>query len=316
MLLGDFESAWRESDAIESRGAHDPNQFWDGTNLTGKCVMVRCLHGLGDAIQYARYLPLLRHQASHLIVEAPPDLVCLFEPLDSIDEVITWGEAAPESQPHWEAQIEITELPRYFRSTSDNLPCNVPYLFVPEHLVTLSQDRLGASASMRTGLLWQSSSWNPARSLLLEELTPILACTSFSCYSLQRGEGRRQLEAAKWGYNIIDTALTSRTILETAADILNLDLVITVDTMVAHLAGALRKPVWTLLPFEADWRWMIRRSDTPWYPTMRLFRQRSKNDWTPVIAEVKHELESLVSTFKPHTGASSEHKTRRTRPVP
>src|SRR6266567_5619107 len=181
MLLGDFESAWRESDAIESRGAHDPNQFWDGTNLTGKCVMVRCLHGLGDAIQYARYLPLLRHQASHLIVEAPPDLVCLFEPLDSIDEVITWGEAAPESQPHWEAQIEITELPRYFRSTSDNLPCNVPYLFVPEHLVTLSQDRLGASASMRTGLLWQSSSWNPARSLLLEELTPILACPSFSC---------------------------------------------------------------------------------------------------------------------------------------
>ena len=270
MLLGRMEHAWRESDAIALRAAPDPHRFWDGEPLDGRRVMLRCLHGLGDTIQFIRYARELRTRVAHLIVEAQPKLMELLRGVDGIDQLITWGDA----EPPWHKQIEVTELPRYFRTSLETIPAHVPYLRVPAAARERARLRMPSSGPrLRVGLNWAAGEWNAARSLSRDQLAP-LASAGVWFYDLQF-----QPEAG-----------ITPTILDTAADILQLDLVVTVDTMVAHLAGALARPVWTLLPFEADWRWMLNRDDTPWYPTMRLFRQPRPGDWTSVIAAVAQSL--------------------------
>jgi hypothetical protein len=268
MLLGQFERAWQESEAIARRGAPDPNRFWDGQPFTGKRVILRCLHGLGDAIQFIRYAPVLRSKAERLIVETHPEMVELLRGVEGIDEVISWLDPAPE----WDQQIEIMELPRALGATVDTIPARVPYIAIDGPDCSASGDR-------KVGLLWASSGWDPARSIPPREFEPILALPGYSFYNLQHGPESGRLE-------MHGTAAQTGDIARTAADILRLDLVITVDTMVAHLAGALGKPVWTLLPFRADWRWMLDREDAPWYPTMRLFRQPEPGNWGPVIERV------------------------------
>jgi hypothetical protein len=287
MLLGEFEQAWRESDSLSLRATPDPNRFWDGLPFTGKRVILRCLHGYGDAIQFMRYAPLVRREASYLIVETHPELVSLFRGTPFIDEVITWT-GPDKGSPEWDQQIEVMELPRAFRTTLQTIPNAVPYLYVPEDARQRSCERLGGSNRPRVGILWASSNWNPARNIELARLHPFLELSRFAFYSFQRGPERQELRQLKYG--IRDTAETSPEIADTAADLTNMDLLITVDTMAAHLAGALGKPVWTLLPYHADWRWMCDREDTPWYPTMRLFRQPAPGDWDSVIARIVDEL--------------------------
>lgn len=294
MLLGDFEQAWRISDRISSRRGPGPHALWDGLPFTDKRVLIRCLHGYGDAIQFLRYTRTMRRDASRIIVETHPEMVSLVERFPSIDEVTTWAEGRSPRREDWDRQIEVTELPRAFRTTLATVPAGIPYIDIGDGARARSALNLTSSGACRsllkTGLMWASSMWNPARSLPLMSLLPVLDVPGCRFYSFQRGPRRKELFGIPRGFEIHDTSLHSPEIVDTAADLLNMDLLITVDTMAAHLAGALGKPVWTLLPWEADWRWMLNRSDTPWYPTMRLFRQPSPGAWEPVVEAVAREL--------------------------
>jgi hypothetical protein len=287
MLRGDFELAWRESDAISKRGKPDPHRFWDGWSLEDKRVLIRCLHGLGDTLQFIRYAPLLRKQTRALTIEAQPTLKPLLEQVNLADEVITWGEA----EPPWDAQVEIIELPRIFRTTLETIPRNVPYIEVDG---TPPLELTRASSHFRVGLVWASSVYNPARSIALDQLAPLFSVPGIRFYSLQIGDEHQELRP--WLGHVTDLHDYVLTPLATARTLKGLDLVISVDTMMAHLSGAMARTVWTLLPFECDWRWMLDREDSPWYPTMRLFRQTRPDDWGSVIERVRTELMTLAAS--------------------
>jgi hypothetical protein len=286
MLLGDFESAWRESDRIAKHGRPDVNRFWDGKPLRGQRVMVRCLHGLGDTIQYARYAPLLRKQAASVTIETQPALKRLIQEAGLADCVMTWG----EKEPSWDRQIEVIELPRIFRTTVDTIPAGVPYL--------KAESRPGLRANgrkFRVGLVWASSLYNPSRCVPLAQLAPLFDGSEAEFFSFQAGENREELDRSK--LPIVDAFERTGCVQAAANGLSGMNLVITADTMTAHLAGALGLPVWVLLPFQADWRWMLDRDDSPWYPTMRLFRQQSEGDWSVPIARLREALQRSVSEF-------------------
>lgn len=290
MLAGEFEMAWRESDAIASHGLPDPHRFWDGQSFQGRSVLLRCLHGLGDTIQFVRYAPLIRLQARAFTIEAQPKLKALLQQSGLADRVITWG----EPEPLWDQQVEVMELPRIFRTTLDSIPKNLPYIAVamkppgaPERPCPL----------IRIGVVWASSRYNPARSVPIEKFARLFDIADVSFCSLQAGEEGGQMR--HWATQVTTLPEENMSILGTAQVMKDLDLVITVDTMTAHLAGAMGRPVWTLLPYEGDWRWMMERSDSPWYPTMRLFRQPRRDDWDSVIEEVRAALIKRVQEHRP-----------------
>jgi hypothetical protein len=307
MLTGHFELAWRESDSIAQRGQPDPHRFWDGQSFAGRQVLLRCLHGLGDTLQFVRYAPLIRSQSRSLTIEAQPKLQALLRQADLADCVITWG----EPEPSWDQQVEVMELPRIFRTQLDTVPCRVPYIpprgAQNARLRATLQQRNSAdprvaqepdlSDPLRVGIVWASSTFNPARSVPLGTLAPLFKTPGVSFLSLQADD--EGLEASPWASLVVQLPVEHRHILATANTLANLHLLITVDTMTAHLAGAMGIPVWTLLPFTCDWRWMLGRSDSPWYPTMRLFRQPKPEDWPSVIAEVQRELLSLTAAQSP-----------------
>jgi hypothetical protein len=285
MLLGDFEAAWRESDSIASRGNPDPHRFWDGEPWGGRRVLIRCLHGLGDTIQFIRYAALLREEARRVTIEAQPTLKSLIEKARIADQVITWGEPEPD----WDQQIEVLELPRVFRTTMPSIPKRVPYLTISsDHQIPFEKSR-----PLRVGVVWGSSSYNPERSIRLENLATVFAVPGASFFSLQAGP--QQVELEPWSSQVANLYDGSLSVLPIAKRLLTMDLVISVDTMLAHLAGAMGRPVWTLLPYRCDWRWMMKRRDSPWYPTMRLFRQARPGDWATVIHQIERDLRTLVS---------------------
>jgi hypothetical protein len=283
MLYGEFEKAWEESDAIEGRGRPDPHRFWDGKPFRGRHVMLRCLHGLGDTIQFIRFVPLVREQAATLTVEAQPGLKALLAQTGIADHVMTWG----EPEPYWNQQIEINELPKVVRVTEASIP-PAPYLSVAQP----RRSRIGIDRqSVKVGLVWNASVYNPLRSVRLEQLAPLFYLPGFSFFSLQAGSACGELR--RWAGVIENLSEHATDVLETAENMLGMDLVITVDTMSAHLAGALGLPTWTLLPFACDWRWMNNRSDTPWYGSMRLFRQERPGEWAPVVRQLAQALATL-----------------------
>jgi Glycosyltransferase family 9 (heptosyltransferase) len=282
MLDGAFEAAWRISDAVlrERAGqsaAHLPPHLrwlWEGTPLAGRRVLVRCWHGLGDTIQFIRFIPRLAHVARSVAVEAQAELLPLLRPMAGIDALLPLGAAPPD----FDLEIESMELAHALRLSLEDLPGRVPYLKPPRPARPRARrDRLGV------GVAWQAGDWRRGRSLPPALLAP-LARLGIDTIGLVPGAAEPWLQAAI----AMDTEIA-----ETAALLQQLDLVISVDTMVAHLAGALARPTWLLLDAEADWRWM-RRADSVWYPTMRLFRQQRPGAWAPVVARVIAELAALA----------------------
>jgi hypothetical protein len=290
MLLGRFDEAWRESDAIAGRGRADPGRLWDGQPFTGKRVMIRCLHGYGDALQFIRYAGLLRRQAAAVLVQTHPQLVSLLKAAPFADGVTTWTDGPGRCPGDWDQQIEVMELPRAFRTTVGSIPAEVPYVSPPPALERESFQRLGPRFRPRVGLVWEGGGWDAGRNVPLSELLPILQVPGVEFVSFQRGAAREELAARDPDASIRDLSGDSEDVSYFAADLMHTDLLITVDTMAAHLAGALGRPVWVLLPYQADWRWMLDRPDTPWYPTMRLFRQRAPGDWRRPVREAASEL--------------------------
>lgn len=286
MLLGDFERAWQESDRISGLG-RDPNRFWTGESWKGKRIILRCLHGLGDTVQFIRYAPMLKATCRSLIGQTHPQLVTLMETVPGVDRVITWGE---DQRSEWDLQMEVTELPRAFRTTIATIPRTIPYLNVPQERFEWASGFFPGRDCLRVGLCWQSGDWDRSRCIPLEELKPLFTCDRCDFYILQKNADPAIILRCPALHELESHASDVR---DTAALIQNLDLVITVDTMTAHLAGALGKRVFVLLPRAADWRWMLERCDTPWYPSVRLFRQRETACWEDVARAVLTALDRL-----------------------
>ena len=287
MLAGNFAAAWCESDAIRQRGAPDPHRYWTGDDLRGQRVILRCLHGYGDAVQFLRYAPRLRALASHLVVEVPPAMMEIASCFDGVDDVITWGAGAPAVPPKWNAQVEVMELPYLFRTELHELPLAERYLHLPETLKRQAAQAMGSSRLPRVGIVWAAGEWNADRSLPRGPLQQLLQTSPCEFWNLQGGRAGQEPQPHQ---NLRDAACFGDGILRLAALISQLDLVITVDTLAAHLAGALDKPTWVLLQYAADWRWMLERSDSPWYLSLQIFRQPSPGDWQSAVACVRRQL--------------------------
>jgi hypothetical protein len=300
MLLGQMSYAWQESDAVRKRGAPDPHRRWDGSDFAGKRVLLRSLHGFGDAIQFIRYAPCIRQRAESLVVEAAPRLVELLRCAAGVDEVVPWGQQGIS----WNIEMEINELPYVFRTEETTIPRTTPYLSAPRDLVATIGSVIGArqaraeglqAALPRIGLVWGCDAWNRSRMIPLTLLEPLLARTDACFYSLQGGEDNVQWTQLRERYSLQDASDYGDGLLTLASVMEHLDLVITIDTMAAHMAGAMGKPVWLMLQHAADWRWMMDRVDSPWYPTMRIFRQRTPGTWGDVIHAVSRELDRVCA---------------------
>lgn len=304
MLRGDFEAAWRETDRTEDarRRTGEPQaalpphlrRVWNGCSIDDKRVLVRCYHGLGDTIHFIRYIPLLKRRAREIYLDCQPPLVPLMLSLQGISETVFLTEG---SAPEYDVEVELMELPYILRSTLSTIPRIVPYLSVPPKVREAARTRCSAPG-FRIGLAWSSGDWNPDRSISLVQLDRLARIPGVRLFSLQRGEASHEISRCPH-IDIIDTERDIQSPPETAATTLHMDLVISVDTMVAHLAGALGAPVWLLLPHCADWRWMVDRRDSPWYPTMHLFRQDGPGEWEPVVQEVAQALSGLVLLGRP-----------------
>ena len=294
MLLGDMEAAWRETDAIRARGIPDLHRFWNGSSPDGQRIIVRCLHGFGDTIQMIRFVPQLLSMTTCVILEVQPRLVPLLNSISFLRrdglEIITWGENAPSVPPPWDLQIEIMELPYVLRTTQAELPGNTCYLDISADEIIRISEAMGQSQRSRIGLVWTAGKWNPERAIPFEQLRPLLHAP-FEFWSLVDSEDFTGARASETMYPLRDSNTLSEGISGLTAVISRLDLVITSDTLAAHIAGALGVPVWVLLPYSADWRWM-RGETSPWYPSMKLFRQRESGNWPEVIGRIDTALQT------------------------
>lgn len=287
MLRGDFDAAWKVSDRVLERrvrggeGSHHlPRHWqwlWDGRDLAGARVLVHCYHGLGDTLQFVRLLPLLRERCAAVTLWLQPALIGLLCPLEGVDHVAPLHDGVPDLAR--DCDVELMEVPHILRLRPERIPAHVPYLGLEFPRARPDPDR-----PLRVGLCWRSGGWNHLRSIPESALLPLAHTRGVQWFSLQ-------YPARKPPFAMRE--LACRDLRELARRMCTLDLVISVDTLAAHLAGALGLDTWTLLPAECDWRWMLARADSPWYPTMRLFRQPRAGEWTDVVGQVVSRLPRL-----------------------
>ena len=302
LLRGDFERGWPLHEArwktpgFTSPSRNFPQPMWDGSPLAGQRVLIHAEQGFGDSIQFIRYAPLIAERGGVAVVECPQPLAGLFGTVKGVGEVIAEGAPLPPFDLH----VPVLSLPFVFGTTLENIPREVPYLSAFPSRCVAWRERLGEDRSrLKVGLAWAG---NPGhfrdrlRSIPLRQLLPLLEVEGVDFISLQKDRGAAQIAELPGASTILDPTADLHDFADTAALLSQLDLIIAVDTAIAHLAGALGRPVWTLLPFAPDWRWMTGREDSPWYPTMRLFRQPRIADWDPVIAEVRRQLQSLAQS--------------------
>ncbi|WP_448572759.1 tetratricopeptide repeat protein [Trichothermofontia sp.] len=310
-LAGWEEYEWRFKTALFQKLSTsflnvDKTCLTDRQKIAGKRILICKEQGFGDQIQFFRYAILICRSGGTVIFACSTELKSLFEkaihtvePLMADANMVTDQPSMPVSE--FDEYISLMSLPKLFGTTPDSIPSQVPYLFAPEtssiHLET-------TSSTLRIGITWAGNPMNQEnekRSYPLTELLPLLNLENIDFYSLQVGPESQQLENLPPTVTVRDLSPQLKDFADTAAAIAQLDLVITVDTAVAHLAGAMAKPVWVLLAYLPDWRWLLDRDDSPWYPTMRLFRQTQPGDWAGVIQRVKIALQELAiqnSKFK------------------
>ncbi len=290
---GFVEYEWRwQTQELEPRYFEQP--LWDGSNLQGKTILLHPEQGLGDTIHFIRYAALVKQKGGQVIVACHQSLKRLFEGVAGIDSVV----ARPKDLPDFQVQAPLMSLPRILGTTLENLPANIPYIAPPQNLKFSIEP---TSNQLKVGIVWAGGSLhrkNKERSCKLIDFMQFLDVAKVDFYSLQKdlSPGDRTLLNQQ---QISDLSQELGDFADTAAIISQLDLVICVDTSVAHLAGALGKPVWILLSFVPDWRWMLEREDSPWYPTVRLFRQEKEGDWDDVCDRIKSALEERAGTGTP-----------------
>jgi tetratricopeptide (TPR) repeat protein len=291
LLLGRFEEGWKGHEwrfrQKDTRARAFSQPLWDGSPLHGRSILLHSEQGLGDTLHFVRYAPLVKQRGGHVILECQEPLYRLLDGVEGVDRLIAKGRALPPFDCH----APLPSLPGIFQTTIPTVPAKVPYIHVARDEVRRwrrrIEARVGPRAGLKVGLTWAG---NPNhkndrnRSLPPHELAALAGLERVVFFGLQKGAaGPPELDT-------IDLLEPSTDFLDTAAILLNLDLLISVDTSVAHLAGALGKPVRTLLPLAPDWRWMLDRDDSPWYPSMKLYRQTRRKDWAEVLQRLRVEL--------------------------
>ncbi len=296
LMRGDFaegfdEYEWRLQSS-EVKGPRFPQRPWQGENLAGKNIYVQAEQGFGDTIQFARYLPLLQARAGAVSFRVHQSLVTLMQ--ESLSGIGIFGDRGTPAPA--DCEVALLSLPRLFKTRLETIPAATPYLRPPAEIAKAWQARLGALAGLKVGVAWAGRPEhvnNFRRSTDLAALAPLLSLPGISFVSLQVGPPAAELKK-KAAPAVVDLSPNLVDFAETAGAVAVLDLVITVDTSVAHLAGALGKPVWVMLPAVTDWRWLLGREDNPWYPAMRLFRQRAGEVFADVVGRVTAELAAVA----------------------
>jgi tetratricopeptide (TPR) repeat protein len=271
---------------------------WNGEPLEGRTIVVCAEQGLGDTIQFVRYAGLLKNRAARVIVECPRVLRPILARTPGVEGWLSADEPAPAA----DFCVPLLSLPHRLGTTHDTIPARVPYVFADEKLVESWRARLEEWDGFKVGIAWQGNPKCPGdrfRSIPLGRFVALAALAGVRLVSLQKGPGVEQLDEVREAWNVIDFGesldAAGGAFMDTAAIMKNLDLVVTSDTATAHLAGALGVRTWVALPFMPDWRWLLERDDSPWYPTMRLFRQQQWGDWPEVFDRMARDLEALVA---------------------
>jgi tetratricopeptide (TPR) repeat protein len=301
LLLGDYQEGWPQHEwrdepriGFLSTILASNRPRWNGGDIKGKTILVYSEEGHGDSLQFVRYVPVLLERGAHVVLGCFPELVRLFRCSFDTTNIVTAGDPLP----HFDCYCPIMSLPLAFGIRLDSIPDKVPYLKVDPALARKWENLLQPrSGNLRIGLSWAG---NPRfiddkqRSLDLNQLAPLANINRATFFSLQKGDSASQLKSPPPGLQLVNLAPELTDFAETAAAMSCLDLTISTDTSVAHLAGALATPAWVMLKFVPSWRWMMHRTDSPWYPTLRLFRQKTPGDWEGVVKSIIEALHGLT----------------------
>ena len=302
LLRGDYRQGLSFFEQSSATGAGSPSatrreclrqlqgkERWQGESLEGRRLLLVSEQGAGDNLMMMRYLPLLKERGPKgLIIWATPHLARLFLSVGGLEVIPMTKPLAPES---FDLYCHMMSLPQLFQTSLETIPAEVPYLGLPAQVKEQWRARLSEVHGAKVGLCWAAgklSGTYTRRSIELTRFLPLRDVADLQLVNLQKGKEADQLQGLDW--DVLDCLGECQDFLDTAGLIEQLDLVISVDTSVAHLAGALGKPVWLLNSFESEWRWMLERNDTPWYPSMRIFRQKQRGAWDGVLSEVAEQL--------------------------
>jgi tetratricopeptide (TPR) repeat protein len=302
----EYEWRWRTQDFKEwlnqpqdfaLRNFSQP--FWDGGPLEECTILLQAEQGLGDALQFVRYADLVRERGGHVIVQASTALTSLLRTCPGVEAVVGEGEALPPFDVH----AYLLSLPCLLHTTAATVPAKVPYLSADPTYVEKWRQNLAPYDSFKVGIVWQGSRGHKQdryRSTALAEFAPLAKVEGVQLFSLQVGAGQEQLSVLDGRFEVIDlgSRFDPASFADAAGAIMNLDLVIAVDSAMVHLAGALGAPVWIALGLSPDWRWLLERNDSPWYPSARLFRQSRLGDWGEVFARMATQLASQAQREK------------------
>ena len=301
LLTGDFESGWPgfewrwQTKQQNFHRRHDSRPLWDGQPLAGRTILLHAEQGLGDTIQFVRYVPLVQERGGRVVVECQPPLLSLLADSPGIDLVLAQGEPLPA----FEVQAPLLSLPGILGTTLGSIPARVPYLRADPELAQSWRKKLEPLGGFKVGIVWQGNpqfKGDRQRSIPLRHYQALARVEGVRLLSLQKGPGADPLRAGATAFPVLDLGAQLETFGDTAAVLENLDLLISSCTSVPHLAGALGVPVWLALPFVPDWRWLLEREDSPWYPHHRLFRQDRPGDWNGVFERIATALRDLVGT--------------------
>ncbi len=297
LLSGNFDQGWAGHEwrwkckIFPRRDFKQP--LWDGSCLEGQTILLHAEQGMGDTLQFIRYAPLVQSRGGKVIVECADALLSLLARSRGIDHVVAKGSALPPFDLH----APLLSLPNIFKTSRDTVPAAIPYVFPDDSLVESWRRELGPLPGFKIGITWQGNPrhrWDFKRSVRLSCFVPLAHLKGIQLFSLQKGPGSELLAQAIEGIQVTDLSNRMKNFMDTAAILKNLDLVITIDTAIAHCAGAMGLPVWVALPVAPDWRWLMSGEKSMWYPTMRLFRQTRLGQWEDVFQRMAEEVEKLV----------------------
>ncbi len=300
LQTGNFKDGWVEYEwrwrTGEVSSPDLPRPRWDGSSPVGRSILVHTEQGMGDTIQFIRLLPLLKQRGARVVFACQKPLHQLLATIDGVDE---WFPIDEPADINFDCCVPLMSLPSLLGIDSEAaIPNTVPYVSAEPQRVDRWRERIALLPGLKVGLNWQGRPDQriaPLRLIPLEKFAPLAQLENVTLVSLQKGEGEQQIEPNRdrMPLTVLDGLDADAAFVDTAAVMQHLDLIITSDTSVAHLAGAMGRPVWVLLSKASEWRFMLDRSDSPWYPTMRLFRQSSFGEWDPVIDQIVEELEQF-----------------------
>ncbi|OPX39952.1 MAG: hypothetical protein B1H11_01550 [Desulfobacteraceae bacterium 4484_190.1] len=302
LLTGNFEEGWKEYESRLQRSGkpvifphRNRSAIWDGSPFPDKRLLVYDEQGLGDTLQFIRYLPMVKAMGGTIIFETREPFYSLLEEMPYIDEL--W-KRMPNGNPDikYDIHVPLLSLPMIFGTTLHSIPDKVPYLKADPVKSKLWGHRIKGEG-LKIGVVWAGSPTDTKRSCNLNRFDKLIQVSGTCWYGLQKGSAASQMKKLPENVKLINLGEEFNDFSDTAAVIANLDLIISIDTSVAHLAGAMGKPVWLLLPLISDWRWLLNRKDSPWYPTMTIFRQQDIGDWDSVIYNVGLALHRFVKTY-------------------